>query len=139
MLREHKQNIILEYTYPRLDAEVSKHLNHLLKSPFVVHPGTGKVCVPIDTSKLDEFDPDDVPTVTQLLREIDQWKNPVKKEEDGDNSTPRVSDIDKTSLKPYHDLFSRFVQRLLNAERSTSAEKTAHTEKPKIKAESMSF
>ncbi|RVD84496.1 uncharacterized protein DFL_006245 [Arthrobotrys flagrans] len=133
VLLEHKQDIILEYTYPRLDAEVSKHLNHLLKSPFVVHPGTGKVCVPIDISKLDEFDPDDVPTVTQLLKEIDQWKNPVKKEEDGDNSISRVSDIDKTSLKPYHDLFSRFVQKLLNAEKSVN-KKTGE-----IKTEGMDF
>ncbi|KAK6345093.1 hypothetical protein TWF718_007025 [Orbilia javanica] len=133
VLLEHKQDVILEYTYPRLDAEVSKHLNHLLKSPFVVHPGTGKVCVPIDISKLDEFDPDDVPTVMQLLKEIDDWKNPVKKEEDGDNPLSRVSDIDKTSLKPYHDLFSKFVQKLLNAEKSD------HLEKPKIKMEGVDF
>ncbi|KAF3918398.1 hypothetical protein ABW20_dc0104848 [Dactylellina cionopaga] len=117
ILLEYKQDIIIEYTYPRLDAEVSKHLNHLLKSPFVVHPGTGKVCVPIDTSKVEDFNPDDVPTVMQLLKEIDQWKTPVKKEEDGDGTTARISDIDKTSLKPYHDLFTRFVRRLLDAER----------------------
>ncbi|KAF3308972.1 hypothetical protein TWF173_000567 [Orbilia oligospora] len=139
VLLEHKQDIILEYTYPRLDAEVSKHLNHLLKSPFVVHPGTGKVCVPIDVSKLDEFDPDAVPTVTRLLKEIDQWKNPVKEEDDG-VSTSRVSDIDKTSLKPYHDLFSKFVQKLLNAERPSPTEKPLHTEKSvKVKAEEMDF
>lgn len=72
-LLEAKQDVVLEYTYPRLDIEVSKKLNHLLKSPFVVHPGTGRVCVPIDTRRLDEFDPLGVPTVQGLLAEIDSW------------------------------------------------------------------
>jgi DNA primase catalytic subunit len=40
---------------------VSKHLNHLLKSPFVVHPKTGKVCVPIDPAQADGFDCNAVP------------------------------------------------------------------------------
>jgi DNA primase small subunit len=65
------EDIILQYTYPRIDAEVSKHRNHLLKAPFCVHPKTGRICVPIDPEKIDEFDPDLVPTVDQLLRELD--------------------------------------------------------------------
>ncbi|PGH16576.1 hypothetical protein AJ79_01682 [Helicocarpus griseus UAMH5409] len=72
-LLEAKQDIALEYTYPRLDAEVSKKLIHLLKSPFVVHPGTGRVCVPIDVRRVEEFDPLSVPTVAELIEEINEW------------------------------------------------------------------
>ncbi|EEH03165.1 DNA primase [Histoplasma capsulatum G186AR] len=72
-LLEAKQDIALEYTYPRLDAEVSKKLIHLLKSPFVVHPGTGRVCVPIDIRRVEQFDPLSVPTVGELIAEINAW------------------------------------------------------------------
>jgi DNA primase small subunit len=65
------EDIILLYTYPRIDAEVSKHRNHLLKAPFCVHPKTGRVCVPVDPARIDEFDPESVPTVRQLLSELD--------------------------------------------------------------------
>ncbi|PNG99710.1 DNA primase small subunit [Tetrabaena socialis] len=56
--------------YPRLDMEVSKKMNHLLKAPFCVHPKTGKVCVPLDPLVVDDFDPDAVPTVASLLGEL---------------------------------------------------------------------
>ena len=65
------EDVVLQYTYPRIDAEVSKHRNHLLKAPFCAHPKTGRVCVPIDPEAIDEFDPQLVPTVGQLLRELD--------------------------------------------------------------------
>lgn len=66
------EDIVLQYTYPRLDAEVSKHRNHLLKAPFCIHPKTGRVCVPVDPHDIDNFDPEKVPTVDQLLNELDQ-------------------------------------------------------------------
>ena len=96
----------MQYMYPRIDAEVSKRRNHLLKSPFVIHPGTGKrrlmdsdhdvvltkpvalftgrVCVPVEVSKVDEFEPTAVPTVGQLLRELDRPAAGNSMDEDDD-------------------------------------------------------
>jgi DNA primase small subunit len=111
-LLDAKQDIVLEYTYPRLDIEVSKHLNHLLKSPFVVHPGTGRVCVPINTKHCEDFDPLSVPTVTDLLREIDEWTAP---EEENDGKA--IQDWEKTSLKPYVEYFRSFVLGIMKDEK----------------------
>lgn len=129
-LLEAKQDIVLEYTYPRLDIEVSKHLNHLLKSPFVVHPGTGRVCVPINTKKCADFDPLGVPTVAELLEEIDQWKA----EEDAEEGGKPVQDWEKTSLKPYVDYFRKFVSALMNDEKDVRVKR----ERPEG-ADSMEF
>jgi DNA primase small subunit len=112
VLLEAKKDVILEYTYPRLDAEVSKKLNHLLKSPFVVHPKTGRVCVPIDPRKLEEFDPLTVPTVTELLAEIDAWEG------EGE-----VADYEKTRLKPYVDFFKTHVAAICKDEQGIKRER----------------
>ncbi|KAJ4135931.1 p48 polypeptide of DNA primase [Fusarium equiseti] len=116
-LLEAKQDIVLEYTYPRLDIEVSKKLNHLLKSPFVVHPGTGRVCVPINTKNLEDFDPLSVPTVQGLLAEIDSWKS---EEEEGSKG---LADWEKTSLKPYIDQFRHFVNGLMKDEKDVKVKR----------------
>ena len=121
-LLEAKQDIVLEYTYPRLDVEVSKKQIHLLKSPFVVHPGTGRVCVPIDTGRLESFDPLGVPTVTQLLGEIDAWDvDVIKSEIDGD--AKNLQEYEKTSLKPYVDYFRTFAAGLLRSEKPVKRER----------------
>ncbi|ATY63808.1 DNA primase small subunit [Cordyceps militaris] len=128
-LKEAKQDIVLEYTYPRLDIEVSKKLNHLLKSPFVVHPGTGRVCVPIDTSSddtVEAFDPLAVPTVQGLLAEIDAWQG--KNGEASADSAPAVADWEKTSLKPYLEYFRSFVAGIMREEREAARVKREREE-----------
>ena len=129
-LLEAKQDIVLEYTYPRLDVEVSKKQIHLLKSPFVIHPGTGRVCVPINLSKLEKFDPLGVPTVTELLGEIDEYDNTMMKieEDDGEDGKEAsagkiTADYEKTSLKPYVEYFKTYVAALLNAEKGAGVKR----------------
>lgn len=90
------KDVVLQYTYPRLDINVSKQMNHLLKAPFVVHPKTGRVCVPIDPEKLDTFNPFDVPTIGRLVEELN-----------------RTGDVKDTSLRQYTHFFEKeFLQPL---------------------------
>ncbi|KAI9068075.1 prim-pol domain-containing protein [Trametes sanguinea] len=107
-----KEDIVLQYTYPRLDAEVSKHRNHLLKAPFCVHPKTGRVCVPVDPRTIDQFNPKSVPTVTQLLSELDS----IAPTENG-ASGEHHSDWERTSLKTYVEMLDKHVMGLLEETR----------------------
>lgn len=54
---------MIYFAYPRLDIHVSTSMNHLLKSPFSVHPKSGKICVPFSAKAVDKFDPCLVPTI----------------------------------------------------------------------------
>lgn len=87
------QEVKLQHCFPRLDANVTRGLNHLLKLPFCVHPKTGKICVPIDINNIDEFDIFKVPTLENLTAGsldpyikimkdfVDSLDNPVKKQD----------------------------------------------------------
>ncbi len=98
--------IMLQYAYPRLDINVTKGLNHLLKSPFCIHPKTGRVCIPFDPSDVDHFNPDNVPTINQIVQELDKFAK-----EDKENSAS-IQDYDKTSLKGPMQVFQTFLKGL---------------------------
>ena len=61
------EEIVLTFVYPRFDINVTLSLNHLLKAPFVVHPSTRRICVPIDATRAAEFNPLLVPTLEQVV------------------------------------------------------------------------
>eukprot|EP00477_Mikrocytos_mackini_P000945 GAHX01001015.1.p1 GENE.GAHX01001015.1~~GAHX01001015.1.p1 ORF type:complete len:459 (-),score=70.44 GAHX01001015.1:61-1404(-) len=67
--------IYISFTYPRIDIEVSKQLNHLLKAPFSIHPGTGNVCIPLDKENVDDYNQIiECPNVTSLWNELNAPK-----------------------------------------------------------------
>eukprot|EP00126_Sphaerothecum_destruens_P006863 Sdes_comp19561_c0_seq3m11225 len=108
--------IILQYTYPRLDINVSKGLNHLLKSPFCVHPKTGRVCVPIDVMNVDRFDPFSVPTIHDLCLEIDSYDR-IHSKGSMEESEKKIKDYKKTSLLGYMETFDAFLKLLEGSNR----------------------
>ncbi|KAK6303691.1 hypothetical protein J4Q44_G00261450 [Coregonus suidteri] len=109
--------IMLQYCYPRLDVNVSKGVNHLLKSPFSVHPKTGRISVPIDLRELDRFDPFDVPTISLICEELDQPKTEEEQEDTKENENEKeagerrkIRDYKRTSLAKYVKLFDQFLE-----------------------------
>ena len=84
-----KYEIVIGLLYPKIDAHVSAQTNHLLKCPFNVHSGTGKMSVPIDDVLT--FDYNSVPMVNEIVGKtrnldeyfatFDKFCNKIKKEE----------------------------------------------------------
>ncbi|KAI8867920.1 prim-pol domain-containing protein [Ramicandelaber brevisporus] len=100
----------IQYTYPRLDDKVTTQINHLLKSPFCIHPKSGKVCVPIIIEELDTFNPMEVPTLSQLEQEL------MELAEKGSASRGDKADYEHTSLKPYIDNFNKWLIKTRKAQ-----------------------
>ena len=72
-INDFKLNIL----YPRLDINVSTHINHLLKSPFCIHPKTGLVAVPLSEEDILKFKMDNIPRLDQLINDYNNGrKNP---------------------------------------------------------------
>ena len=65
-IKDFKLNIL----YPRLDINVSTHINHLLKSPFCIHPKTGLVAVPLSHEDILNFKIEDIPRLDKLVQDF---------------------------------------------------------------------
>lgn len=105
------RDIIFAFSYPRLDIEVTKQMNHLLKSPFVPHRDTGRICVPIADMK--NFNPATVPTLAQLVSQVTA----------AGTASNAVRDYENTDLKPYLEYFKTIIRKA-NAVKATSSSKT---------------
>uniref|UniRef100_A0A0X3PA23 DNA primase n=2 Tax=Schistocephalus solidus TaxID=70667 RepID=A0A0X3PA23_SCHSO len=99
------KDIVINTIYPRLDAHVTTGINHLLKSPFCVHPKTGFVCVPFDPRKLEEFDPMSVPKLGDLIGQLASSRN-----EDGGER--HLLAYKHTAIRPAIEMFEQFVSRV---------------------------
>lgn len=114
-----EKEIMLQYCYPRLDVNVSKGVNHLLKSPFSVHPKTGRISVPMDLKDLDTFDPFAVPTISLICEELDRPRTgeeqekseDTKENEDEKDAAERrkIRDYKRTSLAKYVKYLDQFL------------------------------
>lgn len=93
--------------YPRLDINVTKGLNHLLKSPFCVHPKTGKVCVPFNAAKAKSFDPDKVPSIDTLINEINEFNDTFNRDS---TTESKIKEYKKTSLFKSILIFENFLK-----------------------------
>jgi DNA primase small subunit len=114
------RQIVFFYLYPRLDVNVSKARNHLLKSPWCVHPKTGRVCVPFDPATVEDFNPETVPSLASLSDEINAYDS-----KHGADASAATEDFKKTSMKPIVEYFEKaFLKPMSMTIRSEFREKT---------------
>lgn len=83
--------LIFQFSFPRLDANVTITMNHLLKSPFSFHPKSGLISLPIPENKFADYPPTWVPKLIDLLNGDDDanetYKNAVQQFNDFREST----------------------------------------------------
>ncbi|XP_051947021.1 DNA primase small subunit-like [Xyrauchen texanus] len=126
------KEIMLQYCYPRLDVNVSKGVNHLLKSPFSVHPKTGRISVPIDLKELDTFDPFEVPTISLICEELekpradeveeDEMRDKENEQDAGEHR--RIRDYKRTSLAKYVKVLDRFLEAMARSRKGEMLRKS---------------
>ncbi|KAI6183549.1 DNA primase domain containing protein [Aphelenchoides bicaudatus] len=105
------RSFLLDRLNPRLDANVTTSTNHLLKSPFCVHPKTGSIAVPFSLESIADFRLEDVPRIDKLVRELGDLQNRMEVDEPSENR--KVLAYKHTSLKPWIEVFEKFIDDLL--------------------------
>lgn len=111
------EELKIQYSYPRLDINVSKGVNHLLKSPFSVHPKTGRVSVPIDLKRIDDFDPFNVPNISQICSEL----------EDNRNKDANLEPFERTAIRSSVNRFNQFINSLVEENKQLRNKKSDET------------
>lgn len=103
---------MLGYCYPRVDKSVTCVLAHFLKSPFSIHHYSGKIAVPIEFERIDEFDIDEVAnvaTVDDIMTDLLD----MGVQSDGLECLIESDVLDGTSLEGPFKIFKQFVQDLV--------------------------
>lgn len=85
--------LIFQFSFPRLDANVTITMNHLLKSPFSFHPKSGLISLPIPKEKFGQYPPDWVPNLLDLLNGDENAKEAYKE------AVNQFNDFRKSTLK----------------------------------------
>eukprot|EP00281_Chroomonas_sp_CCMP1168_P033808 CAMPEP_0206248572 /NCGR_PEP_ID=MMETSP0047_2-20121206/20442_1 /ASSEMBLY_ACC=CAM_ASM_000192 /TAXON_ID=195065 /ORGANISM="Chroomonas mesostigmatica_cf, Strain CCMP1168" /LENGTH=423 /DNA_ID=CAMNT_0053674227 /DNA_START=28 /DNA_END=1300 /DNA_ORIENTATION=- len=111
-------SIMFFMCYPRLDINVSKAMNHLLKAPFVVHPKTERICVPLDPRTIQDFDPATVPTINEILSQLDSNTDKSVKDSEKTDLAHHLKTFERTFLKP---LERKVAQEKLRANQEIAA------------------
>ena len=65
-MRDRLDDVILALVWPRIDFNVTKSRGHLLKAPYIAHPKSGRVAVPINVADFCNFSPAAVPSLRAL-------------------------------------------------------------------------
>jgi len=118
------RRIIFSCAYPRIDIDVTKQQNHLLKAPFCIHPKTEQVCVPIDPEQCEQFNPADVPTLRGLLTELDSHDD-ASSGQASTNDKRTEEALESTSLALYVKIFRQSFLEPLVSEAQASARQQA--------------
>ncbi|XP_023369418.1 DNA primase small subunit [Otolemur garnettii] len=106
--------IMVQYCFPRLDINVTKGINHLLKSPFSVHPKTGTILKKSkENEKKNGAGCSD--SYLSICHELDACSTNEEDNEENEaesDTNHRTRDYKKTSLAPYVKVFEQFLENL---------------------------